>query len=312
MDLQIILELLEAVKIGQVLLSECGESRLEAFSGNALYCGRGMPTMNKYKTVKEVCDLTGLTRKHLYYFHHERVVRAVAYANYSVEGYNGYKLYDDIAVEKLQQIALYYQLGLKRDEIKEIMLTANYDSNMILQTLLAMEQEKKIHIERHIAALEYLILAGTKNGVSGSLRGIPIDELGRTLLAVREASAEDCSSHELPEEHATIFAREFSALIAEFAQMDETMLVSTPGAMVIQKVFDLSKKYLGSDSSPFVLGLFMSVLGEGSIAQGITDQLTPAHGRAVIQYMIDHPQIYTHTPHGSNGGDLDNTGRKRK
>lgn len=61
--------------------------------------------MNKYKTVKEVCDLTGLTRKHLYYFHHENVVRAVAYANYSVEGYNGYKLYDDIAVEKLQQIS---------------------------------------------------------------------------------------------------------------------------------------------------------------------------------------------------------------
>ena len=312
MDLQELQMLLEAAELGRVLLEKSGDPRLEAFSGNALYSWRGMPTMNKYKTVKEVCDLTGLTRKHLYYFHHERVVRAVAYANYSVEGYNGYKLYDDIAVEKLQQIALYYQLGLKRDEIKEIMLTPNYDSNMILQTLLAMEQEKKIHIERHIAALEYLILAGTKNGVSGSLRGISIDELGRTLLAVREASAVGCSAHALPEEHTTIFAREFSALIAEFAQMDEAMLVSTPGAMVIQKVFDLSNKYLGSDSAPFVLGLFMSVLGEGSIAQGITDQLSPAHGRAVIQYMIDHPQIYTHTPHGSNGGDSDNTGRKRK
>ena len=312
MDLQELQKLLDSVKIGQILLSECGEPRLEAFSGNALYSRRGMPTMNKYKTVKEVCDLTGLTRKHLYYFHHEKVVRAVAYANYSVGGYNGYKLYDDIAVEKLQQIALYYQLGLKRDEIKEIMLTPNYDSNMILHTLLAMEQEKKIHIERHIAALEYLILAGTKNGVSGSLRGISIDELGRTLLAVREASAEDCSSHALPKECATIFAREFSALIAEFARMDEAMLVSAPGAMVIQKVFDLSNKYLGSDSSPFVLGLFMSVLGEGSIAQGITDKLSPAHGRAVIQYMIDHPQIYTHPPRSTAGEGSENTGRKRK
>lgn len=299
MDLQELQILLEAAELGRVLLEKSVDPRLEAFSGNALYSWRGMPTMNKYKTVKEVCDLTGLTRKHLYYFHHERVVQAVAYANYSVEGYNGYKLYDDIAVEKLQQIALYYQLGLKRDEIKEIMLTPNYDSNMILHTLLAMEEEKKLHIERHIAALEYLILAGTKNGVSGSLRGISIDELGRTLLAVREASAEDCSSHALPEKHAAIFAREFSALIAEFAQMDEAMLVYAPGARVIQKVFDLSNKYLGSDSSPFVLGLFMSVLGEGSIAQGITDQMTPAHARAVIQYMIDHPQIYTHTPHST-------------
>lgn len=310
MDLQEFQMLLNAAELGRVLIEKSGEPRLEAFSGNAIYSRRGMTTMNKYKTVKEVCDLTGLTRKHLYYFHHENVVRAVAYANYSVEGYNGYKLYDDIAVEKLQQIALYYQLGLKRDEIKEIMLTPNYDSNMILQTLLAMEQEKKVHIERHIAALEYLILAGTKNGVSGSLRGISLDELGRTLLAVQEASAEDGSSHAVTDEHAAIFAREFSSLIAEFAQMDEALLLAAPGAMVIQKVFDLSNKYLGSDSSPFVLGLFMSVLGEGSIAQGITDKLTPIHGRAVIQYMIDHPQIYTHTPHSTVSGGSENTRRK--
>lgn len=55
----------------------------------------------------------------------------------------------------------------------------------------------------------------------------------------------------------------------------------------------------------------MSVLGEGSIAQGITDQLTPAHGRAVIQYMIDHPQIYDPTPHGANGGGTDNNNNRR-
>lgn len=305
MDLRELQKLLGAAELGRILLEKSVDPRLEAFSRNALYSWRGMPTMNKYKTVKEVCDLTGLTRKHLYYFHHEGVVRAVAYANYSVEGYNGYKLYDDVAVEKLQQIALYYQLGLKRDEIKDIMLTPNYDSNLILHTLLAMEQEKKIHIERHIAALEYLILAGTKNGVSGSLRGISVDELGRTLLAVREASAEDCSSHALPEEHAAIFAKEFSELIAEFARLDESALRSASGSMVIQKVFDLSNKYLGSDSAPFVLGLFMSVLGEGSLAQGITDQLSPAHGRAVIQYMIDHPQIYTHTSHSTAGEDSD-------
>ena len=76
--------------------------------------------MRKYKTVKEVCALTGLTGKHLYYFHHEKVVCASAYANYSVAGNDGYKLYDDAAVEKLRQIALYYRLGLKRNEIRDI------------------------------------------------------------------------------------------------------------------------------------------------------------------------------------------------
>ena len=39
MDLQELQKLLDSVKIGHVLLSECGEPRLEAFSENALYLG---------------------------------------------------------------------------------------------------------------------------------------------------------------------------------------------------------------------------------------------------------------------------------
>lgn len=268
--------------------------------------------MNKYKTVKEVCELTGLTRKHLYYFHHEKVVCAAAYSNYSVYDHDGYKLYDDEAIEKLQQIALYYQLGLKRDEIKDIMLTPDYDSNMILHTLLTMERKKKLHIERHIAALEYLVLVGTKNSVSGSLRGMSLDDLGRTLLAIREASTDEHSSYLEANEHTEAFAKEFTSLISELAGIDRTVLHSQAGATVIQKIFELSNRHLGTDSSPFVLGLFMSALGEGSVAQGITDQLTPAHGRAVVQYMIDHPQIYGHNPRTEDDGGIDKTGRKNQ
>jgi len=311
MNLRELQKLLDAALIGRVLLAESVSSRLEAFSGNALYCGRGMPTMNKYKTVKEVCALTGLTRKHLYYFHHEKVVQAVAYANYSVEGYDGYKLYDDPAIEKLQQIALYYQLGLKRDEIRDIMLAPGYDSNLILKTLLALEREKKVHIERNIAALEYLTLAGTKNGVTGSLRGMSLDELGRTLLAIQEAATGQ-PHHGFPQDHAETFAKEFAKLISEFAQIDRIALTTSAGTNAIRKIFDLSNKHLGADSSPFILGLFMSVLGEGSIAQGITEKLTPAHGRAVIQYMLAHSETYAHGPHITNNGGTDKNGRKRK
>lgn len=85
MDLQEFQMLLNAAELDRVLLEKSGEPRLEAFSGNAIYSRRGMTTMNKYKTVKEVCDLTGLTRKHLHYFHHENVVRAVAYMSSGLE-----------------------------------------------------------------------------------------------------------------------------------------------------------------------------------------------------------------------------------
>ena len=311
MDLQELQKLPDLVKIGRILLSECGEPCLEAFSGNALYCGRGMPAMNKYKTVKEVCALTGLTRKHLYYFHHEKVVQAVAYANYSVEGYDGYKLYDDPAIEKLQQIALYYQLGLKRDEIRDIMLSPGYDSNLILKTLLALEQEKKVHIERNIAALEYLTLTGTKNGVSGALRGTSLDDLGRTLLAIREASTGQ-PTHRIPRDHAERFMKEFAGLISAFSQLDSAALNTAEGIASVEKIFDLSNTYLGADSAPFILGLFMSILGEGSVAQTITETLTPSHARAVIRYMITHIETYGHGPQGKTGEGTDKNRRKPK
>lgn len=108
MDLQIISDV---TFLGCVLLSKTASPYLEAFSENALYCCWGRLVMDKYKTVKEVCQLTGLTRKHLYYFHHAKVVQAAAFSNYSVEGNDGYNLYDNLAVKKLQQIALFYQLG---------------------------------------------------------------------------------------------------------------------------------------------------------------------------------------------------------
>lgn len=54
---------IQAVLLGQVL-TRAISMRVEPFSGNALYYPRRTGTMEQYKTVKEVCALTGLTGKH--------------------------------------------------------------------------------------------------------------------------------------------------------------------------------------------------------------------------------------------------------
>ena len=286
-------ELQNAINVGRILLTDTVFPRLEAFSGNALYCGRGIPTMNKYKTVKEVCDLTGLTRKHLYYFHHEKVVQAVAYANYSVYGYDGYKLYDDAAVEKLQQIALYYQLGLKRDEIRDIMLDSDYDSNLVLDTLLAVERTKRATIERHIAALEYLKLAGVKNRLLSPLRGISLDELGQTILTIRDIPQTDRHFTTLSETQINTFSEELLSLFDALQRLDPSQLSEHPGAEIIHKIFDLGAKYMGTDGCPFILGLLVSATGEGSALHKLNAKISPAHSKAIIRYLTQHPELYT-------------------
>jgi DNA-binding transcriptional MerR regulator len=292
-------EFQNAIKIGQVLLTNTVFPRLEAFSGNALYCERGIPTMNKYKTVKEVCDLTGLTRKHLYYFHHTKVVQAVAYANYSVEGNDGYKLYDDAAVEKLQQIALYYQLGLKRDEILDIMMDPNYDSNLVLDTLLAIEQSKKATIDRHIAALEYLKLIGTKNRLLSPLRGMSLKELGETILTLRNSVQVDTHFTSLTKAQSEAFTMEFLKYVSLLNNMDSEAIPDAANG-TIEKIFAVSQKYLGSDGVPFALGFFVSAIGLGPTPEDLQITISPDRARAVICYFVKHPERYktlseTHT-----------------
>lgn len=275
MTLQNLHLLTNAPIVGQVLLDVV--SRLEPFSGNGLYYGRGMPTMNKYKTAKEVCALTGLTRKHLYYFHHENVVRAVAYANYSVEGYDGYKLYDDATVEKLRQVALYYQLGLKRNEIRDLMLSRDYDRNLALKELLTMTQKKRDQLNRHIAALEFLQMTGMNNGLAEMLQAISLEELGEALLAMERVQPN------IPD----AFLAELERLLTELSRgpldapaMDE----------LLEKIFSLAESHLDSNGTPFLLGLFVSVLGEGELARGI--QITAEQADTALRYLADHPELY--------------------
>ena len=284
-------QLHQLIRIGRVLMSEAVAPQLEAFPGNALYCGRGILPMNKYKTVKEVCDLTGLTRKHLYYFHHAKVVQAVAYANYSVEGNDGYKLYDDAAVEKLQQIALYYQLGLKRDEIRDIMMDPKYDSNLVLDTLLAIEQSKKATIERHIAALEYLKLTGTKNRLLSPLRGMSLKELGETILTLRSSVQADAHFPSLTKAQSEAFSKEFLKYALLLQDMD---FEASSDAMngTIEKIFAVSQKYLGSDGVPFTLGFFVSAIGLGPTPEELQITISPDRARAVICYFVKHPELF--------------------
>lgn len=311
MDLRESKKISGGVMIGRVLMSEYVFSHLEAFFGNALNYSRGLMTMNKYKTVKEVCALTGLTRKHLYYFHHEKVVEAAAYAGYSVEGHDGYKLYDDAAVEKLRQIALYYRLGLKRGEIRDIMLKDDYDSSKVLEALLASKRTEKVHIERIIAALEYLILAGTKNGVGELIGGTPPEELGKTLLELRGQSGEQGGHIAVNRVQTDSFLKEFGVLVSDYCRLDVVELENSAGDERAVKICELSRKHLGDDGICFVIGICLSALGKGTAAEGIIDSLPRSHASALIRYIVAHPEMYKNNSHIQSRESTENR-RNRK
>lgn len=60
---------------------------------------------------------------------------------------NGYRIYGQVQVDKLQQILFYRELGIALDEIKNILSSSDYDKATALEYHLSALQNKKEQIE---------------------------------------------------------------------------------------------------------------------------------------------------------------------
>lgn len=248
--------------------------------------------MKKLWTVKEVCELTGLTGKHLYYFHHEGVVKAATYSNYSVDDHDGYKLYDEAGVAKLQQVAMYYELGLKRNEIRDLMKAPDYDMHRALDELHERLEEKRMRLCRHISAIEQLRQIGTKNGLLDLFSGISLDDLGRNGLAVSESALKDCWVNSLDENSLEAFNAATEALLQELVLNNNN---ADAQKQVVKRLFSEAIDNLGFPGYMFIAALFLAATGEGAMAAELATDLpvtlTPDHGKVALEFMKEDLEI---------------------
>ncbi len=106
------------------------------------------------KTVHEVCESTGVTRKRLFYYDRIGLLKPSRR-----DGPQKSKLYSEKAVEQLKQILVYQDAGLRLAEIREIM-TADHDRRReILEDVLARLHAEHARKEEEIRAAESLLRA---------------------------------------------------------------------------------------------------------------------------------------------------------
>lgn len=89
------------------------------------------------KTIKEVSKLTGLSIRTLRYYDEIGLLKPTAYKE------SGYRLYDDKALEKLQEIMFFRELELPLTKIKEIMDHPNYDKEQALSAQKSLLERKR-------------------------------------------------------------------------------------------------------------------------------------------------------------------------
>lgn len=107
------------------------------------------------RTVKEISDLTGISVRTLHYYDEIGLLKPTDKSD------AGYRLYDDKALETLQQILFFREFDISLKEIKTVIENPALERNQILQMQRKMLVAKKERMECLIASIDR-ILKGDK------------------------------------------------------------------------------------------------------------------------------------------------------
>ena len=109
------------------------------------------------RTVNDVSRLTGVSIRTLQYYDRIGLLPPAQRTE------AGYRLYDDTALERLQQILLFRELGFSLDEIKDILDSPGFDRGRALTQQIELLTLKKQRLEAMIALAREIREKGEKN-----------------------------------------------------------------------------------------------------------------------------------------------------
>lgn len=108
------------------------------------------------KTVKEVSELTGVSVRTLHYYDNIGLLKPTEVTP------AGYRMYDDTALERLQQILLFRELEFPLKEIRDILESRDFDRNRALEQQIELLTLKREHLDNLITLARGLKLLGVK------------------------------------------------------------------------------------------------------------------------------------------------------
>lgn len=151
------------------------------------------------RTVKELSALTGISVRTLHYYDEIGLLKPTAKSR------AGYRLYDDKALETLQQILFFREFDIPLKEIRALMEDSGLEKNQVLITQEKMLIAKKERLERLIASIED-ILKGENQMDFTVFSKAEIEEMFQTMFAhmpenMRERSLAEFGGKEQWKQH---------------------------------------------------------------------------------------------------------------
>ncbi len=218
-------------------------------------------------TVNEVSKRTGVSIRTLQYYDRIGLLKATAHTE------AGYRLYDDRALERLQQILLFRELEFPLKDIQRILSSPDFDRNKALQQQIELLELKKEHIESLITFARGIKLVGGKHMDFSAFDSKKLDDYAKQAKeswgkteAYREC--EEKSQGRTAEAENSI-AQGLMAIFAELGQLKDTAPESQDAQALVKKLQGYITKHYYNCTNQILLSLGQMYAGGGEFTQNI-------------------------------------------
>ena len=237
-------------------------------------------------TVNEVSKLTGVTIRTLQYYDKIGLLKPAEYTE------SGYRLYDDTALERLQQILLFRELEFPLKEIKEIMESSDFDRDKALKQQIKLLTLKKEHLEKLIDFARGLNRKGVKTMDFSAFDTSKIDEYAKKAKEQWGSTPEyreyEKKAAGRSKEDQEAITREFMKIFEHFGSIKESDPASKEAQDLVKTLKDFITEHYYTCSDEVLLGL-----GKGYAAGGeFTKNIDNAGGTGTAVFTSEAIQIF--------------------
>ena len=219
------------------------------------------------KTVHEVSSLSGVSIRTLQYYDKIGLLRPTQYTD------AGYRLYDDAALEILQQILLFRELEFPLKEIKQIISSPYFDRSKALAQQIELLKLKKEHIENLIDLAVGIKAMGVRELTFDAFDTRKIDEYAREAKASWGTTAaykefEEKSKGRTQEQNRDI-GQGLMKIFAEFGQIKDTDPASEKAQKLVKKLQSYITEHFYTCTDEILSGLGKMYAGGGDFTTNI-------------------------------------------
>lgn len=240
----------------------------------------------KMMTVNEVSKLTGVSIRTLQYYDSIGLLPATEYSE------SGYRLYDDTALEKLQQILLFRELEFPLKEIKRILDAPNFDRKKALEQQIELLTLKKEHLENLILFARGIKMIGAKTMDFSAFDTKKLDEYAKQAKeqwGKTEAYKEfEEKSKNRTKDDEKILADNFMKLFEEFGELKGQEPENEEVQNQVKKLQNYITDTFYTCTNEILYGLGQMYAGGGEF----TENIDGVGGKGTAEFVAEAIRIY--------------------